>query len=156
MKFEKKTNRVQDWPGYAELSAAPSKVNQSHFNSGAIPYFKLWWREAFIFRKRFSPKFLWSSALCWGFSNWFQIIYGRVNHLMTSINNATFQLRPRRSKRFKGLKTISKKWYQTSTFFMENRSTFHHGMAPLPYETKYYIENCACFSQFSGKKRSDF
>ena len=25
---------------YADLSA-PSKVNQSHFNSGAIPYFKL-------------------------------------------------------------------------------------------------------------------
>ena len=95
---------------YADLSA-PSKVNQSHFNSGAIPYFKLWWREAFIFRKRFSPKFLWSSALCWGFSNWFQIIYGRVNHLMTSINNATFQLRAAKQK----IQRIedSKKWYQT-------------------------------------------
>ena len=47
---------------------------------------------SFIFRKRFSPKFLWSLGLHKGSSNWFQIIYGRVNHLMTSINNATFQL----------------------------------------------------------------
>ena len=48
--------------------------------------------RSFIFRKRFSPKFLWSLGLHKGSSNWFQIIYGRVNHLMTSINNATFQL----------------------------------------------------------------
>ena len=111
--------------------------------------------SSFIFRKRFSPKFLWSLGLHKGSSNWFQIIYGRVNHLMTSINNATFQLWRRidskepRKKSSNTIKTLHETHFSSwktpfdVQFLWSNDHTcleFHYKISPI-FES---FQNVSC------------